>query len=111
MAAATLLDREGFSTAEPAHPTRVLRPPWAELARGLVPPAPEEAEPGEWAHGWQHYAADTRERFARNAFFVRTTPVARAQLRSTDGRGLMFGVAAANATTPGRWFAAQGGTE
>ena len=50
-ASAVLLDNEGF----------VLRPSWLDLLRGARPPAPrrradqeedDEAEPGEWPHGW-----------------------------------------------------------
>ncbi len=39
-------------------------PLWEDLARGVRPRQPE-GEPGEWAHGWQFYAAGARDEFAR----------------------------------------------
>ena len=48
-----LLEREGFATC----------PTWAELSDGARPEAlaPDQREPGEWAHGWQFHAASQRE--------------------------------------------------
>lgn len=50
--AAALLGEEGFAV-----------PTWRELLDGRRPPSPGEgeqgqAEPGEWEHGWQFWAAD-----------------------------------------------------
>ena len=50
-AAATCLDRHGF----------VGRPGWVDLQMGVRPPPVDESEPGEWAHGWQHYASSASE--------------------------------------------------
>ena len=58
VAAARLLDHEGF----------LRRPSFAALADGARPPEPdrpEGAERGEWPHGWQFFAASTREHHFR----------------------------------------------
>ena len=36
-------------------------PTWQALAAGARPEPPEDREPGEWAHGWQFYAAAARD--------------------------------------------------
>ena len=45
--AAAGLDQQGF----------IGRPQWGggALQMGARPPPPTDSEPGEWAHGWQHY--------------------------------------------------------
>ena len=45
--AATELDRKVFWW----------RPSWPELHQGRRPPQTETLEPGEWPHGWQHWAS------------------------------------------------------
>ena len=41
--ATEILDRDCF----------MMRPPWEEFQGGKRPPSSENAEPGEWQHGWQ----------------------------------------------------------
>ena len=38
-------------------------PTWRAVAEGGRPKEPEEAEHGEWAHGWQYYASSGRETY------------------------------------------------
>ena len=68
--AAVALDRQGF----------VGRPQWGALQMGARPPPAHDTEPGEWAHGWQHYAASASENhfrksvvFANRALLTRPT--------------------------------------
>ena len=49
--AAAQLDRDGYRD----------RPEWRALYDGARPPQPENAEPGEWTHGWQYHASSARE--------------------------------------------------
>ena len=79
MAAARLLDSEGF----------LERPTFAALAGGARPPKPEKAEGaerGEWPHGWQFFAASTREHhFRRSVVLPGMKPAEQAHLRSHSG--------------------------
>ncbi len=61
-------------------------PSWADLARGVRPRQPE-GEPGEWAHGWQFYAAGARDEFARAALMQQRSLRGESQalLRSQSG--------------------------
>ena len=78
-AAATLLEEEGLA-----------RPTWMELANGARPPQPdpEEADWGEWPHGWQYWAARARTNTLLTAQVLpRLQPPERALLRSQSGPG------------------------
>jgi len=77
--AAALLVAEGWEA-----------PSWRAIADGAEPvsrtgPAFPEPEPGEWAHGWQFYAADAREVHADRHFAARLNATARALLLSQRG--------------------------
>ena len=54
LAAESLLRREGY-----------LPPSYVDLAEGAKPPnpPPSELDPGERRHGWQYFAASTREKY------------------------------------------------
>ena len=66
--AAAGLDRQGF----------IGRPQWGALQMGARPPPSTDSEPGEWAHGWHHYAASA---------FAQSCPSHQAHLRSHSGSG------------------------
>ena len=85
--AALVLDREGFSTPAPSNPEKVLRPSWRDLLDGVQPPKAENPEPGEWAHGWQFYAADVLEQAAFSVLLENASVANRAELRSQGGQG------------------------
>ena len=75
---ADTLDRAGF----------VVRPSWQELQRGLRPPSPEHAEPGEWEHGWQYHASSSSEfHFRETLVLAQSCPADQAHLRSHSGPG------------------------
>ena len=76
-AAGWLLSQEGF----------LQRPSWEELGTGRWPQTHLAAEPGEWNHGWQHYASSTREHhFRRTVLPPSLGPPQQAHLRSHSGR-------------------------
>ena len=52
---ASTLDNEGWHR----------RPAWRDLAAGLRPPRAIDAEPGEWAQGWQYHSSLVRNNFLR----------------------------------------------
>ena len=55
---------------------------------GARPPPPTDSEPGEWAHGWQHYAASASEfHFWKSVVFAQLCPSHQAHLRSHSGSG------------------------
>ena len=63
-------------------------PSWRELAAGLSPEVSAltpEAEPGEWRHKWQFFAADARERFAARALWASLPPTGKALLLNMQG--------------------------
>ena len=63
-------------------------PAWAELAQGASPPLRhgEDAEPGEWAHGWQCRASRIRNLFfCDRALLPSLFPSHQAMLRSQGG--------------------------
>jgi hypothetical protein len=78
VARAALL-REGFAACPSAQ----------GLLAGARPPQPESTEPGEWSHGWQFWAAQARDTFAREQLMASQggDPTFRALLRSQSGRG------------------------
>ena len=64
-------------------------PSWSMLAAGLVPvsqDAPLDAEPGEWRHQWQFFAADARERFAARGLYNSLPPTGQALFLNMQGR-------------------------
>ena len=70
--ATELLRREGFRDL----------PAWEALEAGLRPPKPTITDSGEWAHGWQYYAAFRFEINHRDvAALPNMSPAARAMLR------------------------------
>ena len=74
--ATEILDRDGFMT----------RPSWEELQGGMRPPSPENAEPGEWQHGWQYHASSTSEfHFRETVVIAQSCAVDQAHLRSRSG--------------------------
>ncbi|CAK0791015.1 unnamed protein product, partial [Prorocentrum cordatum] len=60
-------------------------PNWHDLAQGARPPPTHEREHGEWAHGWQFWAARVLENTARQQLLNASTPPDRALLRSQSG--------------------------
>ena len=63
-------------------------PAWADLAQGARPPEQQgdDADPGEWAHGWQRRASRTRNRHFRERELLPSLPPAhQALLRSQAG--------------------------
>ena len=73
-----ILEIEGFH----------ILPTWQEIARGIRPPEPEDADIGEWSHGWQFYAARSRENFHReNVILGNFSRSHQALLRSQSGPG------------------------
>ena len=82
--AAALLDAEGFANAG-AGP----RPSWRDLYNGARPPEPEnreDADPGEWRHGWQYFASSTRETYEReHRLLPGVSRSTRAVIRSGSG--------------------------
>lgn len=79
-AARLVLLREGFSSSWPTG---------AQVVAGARPRQPEAAEPGEWAHGWQFWAASARDAHAREELFASQSgdPAFCALVRSQSGRG------------------------
>ena len=63
-------------------------PTWEQAQEGARPPQPEEIEPGEFQHGWQFFAASTREQFFREGTLLPNLSASRqALLRSQSGPG------------------------
>eukprot|EP00973_Karenia_brevis_P000395 56750-Karenia_brevis.AAC.1 len=61
-------------------------PTWQQAAQGVRPPTPEEAELGEWAHGWQYYGSDARDKWARDHhIFPHLDSGSKSLLRSQSG--------------------------
>ena len=76
--AANSLDRQGF----------ISRPQWRALQSGVRPPPANDVEPGEWAHGWQHYATSASEHhFRESVVLAQSCPSHQAHLRSHSGSG------------------------
>lgn len=73
-----LLD-EGFAACPTA----------AQIIAGARPQQPPTAEPGEWTHGWQFWAATARDTHAREQLFTTRhgDPTFRTLVRSQSGRG------------------------
>ena len=72
------LDRQGF----------ISRPQWRALQSGVRPPPANDVEPGEWAHGWQHYATSASEHhFRESVVLAQSCPSHQAHLRSHSGNG------------------------
>ena len=63
------------------------QPTWRQAAEGLVaPPQPEDAEAGEWRHGWQFTACAVLETYTRhNEILPMATPQQQAVIRSQSG--------------------------
>ncbi len=66
-------------------------PTWPQVLQGARPRQPaaaEAAEPGDWAHGWQFWAAQARDARAKATLVEEhVDPAWRALLRSQCGRG------------------------
>ena len=63
-------------------------PDWQEVWDGRRPENVEDAEPGEWRHGWQYYAASLLEnQFRDGAVLPAMTSASQALLRSQAGPG------------------------
>jgi len=61
-------------------------PTWREAANGTVAPQPQNAEAGEFPHGWQFHAGSALERDYRNRVVLPSaTPQRQALLRSQSG--------------------------
>ncbi|CAK0888856.1 unnamed protein product, partial [Prorocentrum cordatum] len=60
-------------------------PNWTALALGARPPPTHDREMGEWAHGWQFWAARARDDRARVGIMQRMQAPERALLRSQSG--------------------------
>ena len=81
--ATSQLDQEGFAE----------RPSWSELRRGKRPPTNPSKEPGEWQHGWQHWASSASDRIFRKSTMLSGQSASnRAHLRShsTPNAGVVF---------------------
>ena len=77
-------------------------PTWEALSDGLRPHEPEDHEPGDVKHGWQHEAASRVERqFLERNLMVRLTAPEQALMRSQSGpyAGMALSVAPANFLT------------
>ena len=64
-------------------------PSWSMLSAGLLTESPAEsqdAEPGEWRHQWQVFAADARERFAARGLYNSIPPTGQAMFLNVQGR-------------------------
>ena len=63
-------------------------PTWRELSQGKRPPRREEqAEPGEYRHGWQYEASSRRETYYRDGTVLNSrSKASQAMLRSQAGR-------------------------
>ena len=64
-------------------------PTWTALQAGVRPPQERdsESEPGEFAHGWQFYAASRIETTHRDRCLRLASPASSAMLRSQSGPG------------------------
>ena len=63
-------------------------PDWRAVWNGKRPEQTTEAEPGEWKHGWQYFAATHFEKqFRDGAVMTRRASSSNALLRSQSGRG------------------------
>ena len=63
-------------------------PEWRAVWDGQRPEQTTEAEPGEWKHGWQYFAATHLEKqFRDGAVMTRRASSSNALLRSQSGRG------------------------
>ena len=62
-------------------------PQWDLVWNGVRPEQVTESEPGEWRHGWQYFAATTRDEYARNAALENLDTGSQALLRSQSGPG------------------------
>jgi len=63
-------------------------PSWRQAAAGLRPPLPEEddeADVGEWRHGWQYHASTAREKAYLERVMDEAAAPERAMLRSQAG--------------------------
>ena len=77
-------------------------PSWEALSDGLRPHEPEDHEPGDVKHGWQHEAASRVERqFLEREMMVRVTAPEQALMRSQSGpyAGMALSTAPANFLT------------
>ena len=64
-------------------------PSWSMLATGFLPDSSAEsqdAEPGEWRHQWQFFAADASERFAARGLYNSLPPTGREMFLNMQGR-------------------------
>ena len=60
---------------------------WEELRLGARP-GPQEAEPGEWPHGWQYFASSTSEHHFRDTVVIaQSCTTDKAHPRSLSGAG------------------------
>ena len=61
-------------------------PTWHQVVDGVRPEQVFEAEPGEWNHGWQYYAASRIEQNHRESVILPAmSPASQAMLRSQSG--------------------------
>ena len=61
-------------------------PTWDEVWQGRRPEHNTEAEPGEWRHGWQYFAASQLEnKYRESAVLTRRASAPNALLRSQAG--------------------------
>ena len=72
------LDREGF----------IGRPHWHQLRTGIRAKI-VDSDPGEWPHGWQHYASSSSEKhsFSKNVVLKPVVICRPTHLRSHSGQG------------------------
>ena len=62
------------------------QPSWSQAAQGARPPEPLDLEPGDFAHGWQFYAANTLDfHFVSTALEHRLSPARSAVRLSSMG--------------------------
>ena len=65
-------------------------PSWTSILQGARPPRENEddndADPGEWKHGWQFYASDALEKQEHQAVLGDSTRADAARVRSCGGR-------------------------
>ena len=61
-------------------------PSWCEILAGARPEALDDADKGEWKHGWQFHASSALEQTELQTLFARGRPEVTAKLRSCGGR-------------------------